>query len=168
MASQPEELLIYWRKSLSVISVTHYESAKPLNNANYLLGVPSTTLSIIVGTSIFATLQSDVNINIKIATGLISILAAVLAGLQTFLRYEERAEKHRATAARCSTLGREIDELLAFASRGEKITKKQVDAIRMQYEKITFDAPTTSDKMYDKARASLNKQYKSEKVNKNS
>jgi hypothetical protein len=62
---------------------------------NYLLGVPVVVLTTFVGTSVFATLQEDVNTSLRILVGAVSVFAAVLASLQTFLRYPERAEKHR-------------------------------------------------------------------------
>jgi hypothetical protein len=45
------------------------------------------------------------------------VLAAVLASLQTFLRFGERAEKHRAAAERWASIRREIDTRLALSTR---------------------------------------------------
>ena len=57
--------------------------------------------STVVGTAVFITLEHD-NIEpwVKVAVGLTSVLAAVLAGLQTWLAFGERADKHRLFGAR--------------------------------------------------------------------
>lgn len=78
------------------------------------------------------------------------MLAAILTGIQTLLRFEERAEKHRTVGARYSALIREIDEALAFADKGREIPFKSVKNIREQYDKISLEAPATSRKVYEK------------------
>lgn len=157
--NDPSTLLSKWEQNLQISRAAHYESAKNLSRANYLLGIPVTVLSAVVGTSILATVQEDVGLNLKILAGLISMLAAILAGLNTFLRFEERAEKHRTIGARCAALMREIEEALA-CSDDNKIDKEAIKSIRNQYDKITLDAPPTSQKMYERALVLLNMQKK--------
>ncbi|MGH2636979.1 MAG: SLATT domain-containing protein [Actinomycetota bacterium] len=76
------------------------------------LGIPVVILTSFVGTSLFASVNQQVGTNVKIAGGLISVVAAVLASLMTFLRFPERAEKHRVAAARYGALRREMDHVL--------------------------------------------------------
>jgi hypothetical protein len=72
-------------------------------------------LTTVVGTSVFATLsRTHVNTGLQVAVGMLSVLAAVLASLQTFLRFGERAEKHRRAAEHWASIRREIDEKLAL------------------------------------------------------
>ncbi|MFN2517260.1 MAG: hypothetical protein ABR556_13715, partial [Pyrinomonadaceae bacterium] len=59
---------------------------------NYIVGVPAVIFSSVVGTTIFAGLEKNSPKAPLVA--LASILAAVLAGLQTFLRLSERAAQH--------------------------------------------------------------------------
>lgn len=64
------------------------------------LGFFVTLLSSIVGTAIFAALSSgDHAIWIQITTGFISIAAAVLAALQTFLLFNQTATDNKAAAS---------------------------------------------------------------------
>jgi hypothetical protein len=63
---------------------------------------------------VFATLQEDVRLELRIVVGFITALAAILASLQTVLRFQERAEKHRVSAELWASLRREIDEMLAL------------------------------------------------------
>jgi hypothetical protein len=115
-SSNIESLLFDWHGSLRISQAAHYETAKPLSRAHFLLGVPVAIISAVVGTSVFASLESTVELKWKIIIGLASILAAILASIQTFLRFEERAESHRLIAGRCAILRREIEQLLGRSS----------------------------------------------------
>ncbi|TML83399.1 MAG: SLATT domain-containing protein [Actinobacteria bacterium] len=75
---------------------------------------------------------------------LASSLARLLASLQTFLRFGERAEKHRASAELWAALRREIDEMLALhptylASRGDP--KQYLDDLRRRMDEIAQQSP---------------------------
>jgi len=144
-------LLTEWKNNLEISRATHYETAKQLSKENNWIGIPAIVLSAIVGTSILVTVQETVNSNLKVAAGLISVLAAVFAGIQTLLHPEERAEKHRTAAARYSALIRRIDEVLAFSGKDEEIQSDIVKSIREEYDKVSLEAPPTSGKFYEKA-----------------
>src|SRR5438552_12181815 len=81
-----------WQRRARESQYAHYEAAKALDSANYRLGIPVTVLSTLVGTTIYATLRKQVDIPVQVVVGSISVLAAILAGVQTFLRFGERAE----------------------------------------------------------------------------
>jgi hypothetical protein len=112
------ELLRDWQARARRSSEEHYALATSLARSNIRFGIPVVALTTLVGTTVFASLQrSDVTTGFRIAVGMISVLAAVLASLQTFLRFGERAEKHRAAAERWASIRREIDTQLALSTR---------------------------------------------------
>jgi len=138
------ELLKDWRTRAATTSSEHYRNASRLARLNIRFGIPVVVLTTFVGTSVFATLQSDVHVSLRIGLGLVSVLAAVLASLQTFLRFGERAEKHRASAELWAALRREIDEMLALhptylASRGDP--KQYLDDLRRRMDEIAQQSP---------------------------
>src|SRR6185369_2622736 len=98
---------------VSITQRAHYLSADHFGRRKYWLGIPAVVLSTLVGTAVFASLQKQPEFWLQIAIGLASVLAAVLAGLQTFLGYTERAEKHRIAGAKYGALGRELEILRA-------------------------------------------------------
>jgi hypothetical protein len=109
------ELLGRWKTRAEVSQEAHYARSTSLGTFNIWLGVPVVALTTFVATSVFATLtETDVPLELRILVGGISALAAVLASLQTFLRFQERAEKHRASAELWASIRREIDEMLAL------------------------------------------------------
>jgi hypothetical protein len=138
------ELLRDWRARAATTSTEHYALASRLARSNIRFGIPVVVLTTFVGTSVFATLQSNVHVSLRIGLGLVSVLAAVLASLQTFLRFGERAEKHRASAELWAALRREIDEMLALhptylASRGDP--KQYLDDLRRRMDEIAQQSP---------------------------
>nr|MDQ5828128.1 SLATT domain-containing protein [Chloroflexota bacterium] len=107
-----KDVLNIWYKRVSKTQRAHYLSAGHFGRRSYGLGIPVIALTTFVGTSLFATLQTGPEPWLQVLVGLASVLAAVLASLQTFLGYAERAEKHRVAGAKYGALGRELEALL--------------------------------------------------------
>jgi len=151
LASNPEELLTQWHRRLRETQFCHYEAAKPLFYANYCLGIPVIALTTFIGTSVFATLEKQVDLRIRLVVAITSVIAAVLASLQTFLRFTERAEKHRTIAAQAGSIRREVELLLA--TKGNTVLEaERLDSIRNQVDKLAQDAPSIPEWVWKKAR----------------
>jgi hypothetical protein len=110
--AQLDDMLRDWYRRVAAVQAGHYHLADRLATYSTRLGIPVVILTSFVGTSLFASVNQQVGTNVKIAGGLISVAAAVLASLMTFLRFPERAEKHRVAAARYGALRREMDHVL--------------------------------------------------------
>lgn len=133
-------LLENWLRRARECQFGHYAAATVLARRNYWLGIPVVILTSLVGTSVFVTLQHEVDIRIKVATGLLSVLAAVLASLQTFLRTSEKAEKHRSSGALYGALAREIEQELNFPSKQGEQTEF-LNGLRTQMDALAKEAP---------------------------
>ena len=140
------ELLMNWHRRLRETQFSHYEAAKPLSHAIYWLGIPVVVLSTFVGTSVFATLQEQVDIRLRVLVGFLSVAAAVLASLQMFLRFSERAEQHRTIAARAGSLRREVEQLLATTP--QEVAEDKLNSLRAEMDKLAEDAPSVSEKIW--------------------
>lgn len=88
----------------------HYQMALHLNGRERLLGIPVIATTTVVGTAIFATLQQDAALGWRVATGLLSVIAAVLATLQTFFNYGGEAQRHFEAAVGFARLWRHMDQ----------------------------------------------------------
>jgi hypothetical protein len=110
-----EQLVILreWYRSLLNRNHAHFVTAAKIEQRNLLLGVPATVLAAVTGTAIFATLTISPQLWAKIAVGLLSLSAAVLASLQTFLRYGERAKQHKEAGQKFGILRRRIEAAIA-------------------------------------------------------
>ncbi len=144
----------YYRVRAHRKARTHYLTAKRASHMHTTLGVPVVVISTIVGSTIFATLSEEPAVGWKIATGMLSISAAVLAALQTFFKYSELAEKHRSTAAQYAAMKRRLDALhLRFAepdvSRDGFLDA--MEAIIQELDQLEKDSPDAPDRFYDQA-----------------
>jgi hypothetical protein len=100
----------------------------------------------VVGTSAFAAINnSGTNAGWKVAAGVLSIFAAVLAAVQTFLGFGDRSERHRIAATRYASIRRSIE--LALARRDAQA----IDRIRIDMDRIGGPSPQIGQKRWDQA-----------------
>ncbi len=133
----------------------HYMSWENAVRWNRCLGSMAVVASTVVGTTIFGTINSNPEVAWKITAGLISLLAAVLSGLQTFLRHPELAEKHKAAGARYSAMRRKLELFeLEYADQGEHQRDAALKNLNILAEKLADlanESPSIRRKYYDKA-----------------
>lgn len=145
---QAEETLSKWERRARESQFSHNESAKTFEAAGYWVGIPVVVLSSTVGTTVFATLQKQVSFGVQLTVGAISVLSAVLAGLQTFLRFPERAEKHRAVAADYGTVRRQIEAVLALSLPVRGSSKDCLEAVRKKLDSLAQIAPNVPTRVW--------------------
>jgi hypothetical protein len=136
---QVELLLKDWHRRVYAAQTAHYASADNLRLLNYLIGVPSAVLSSIVGTAIFAGLEKESAQTYVVAC--ISILTAVLAGLQTFLRFPERAVQHATAGDWYSAVRRDIEATLHLPIEFRGKAKDCLDRFRKEMNRVVQDSP---------------------------
>ncbi|HEX2093388.1 MAG TPA: SLATT domain-containing protein, partial [Longimicrobiaceae bacterium] len=117
----------------------HFQAARRNELRNVLLGIPVVILSAVVGATV--AFQSSSDTRVKAAVGTLSVIAGILASLQTFLRHAERAEKHRIAAVRYGSLRRELEEVFLFRSREEPFPQKFVESFRMRWAALDRETP---------------------------
>ena len=108
------------------------------------LGIPTVIISTIVGTAAFAAINDQSTNAAKIAVGILSVGAAVLASVQTYLGYSQLAEKHRVSAVRYAAVRRDIQIALASnASAG------QIEEIRREMGKTGALGPQIGSRIWE-------------------
>jgi hypothetical protein len=103
-------ILFDWARKAERASNAHYDAARYFSRLNYWIGIPAVGLSSIVGTTVFATFQKTVEGKWQFLIAFLSVTVAILTGIQTFLRFSERSEKHRLSGARYSAIARELEQ----------------------------------------------------------
>lgn len=151
-----QHVLDGWLAGIRVLTVGHYAAAKHFEECHRNLGVPVIVLSTIVGTAVFASIESSPAEWAQALVGFLSLLAAILSGLQTFLGYSQLAEKHKRAAVNYSQLRRELDEFCAYPPEKDE-RKPFLDTFRQRWDALEQEAPTIPDKVY-KAVAAEGKQ----------
>jgi len=110
-----EELLRNWHNRVYAAQTAYYDVAERFRRWNYRLGIPVVVVSSLVGAAVLSE-KGD-----KWLVGSVSILAALLASLQTFLKFGENATLHGAAGDWFAAIRRDIEEVLALPpeSRGK-------------------------------------------------
>lgn len=111
--SNARQVLDQWYERTSVVAVGHYRAALRYSRLHFWIAMPTVALSAVVGTAVFATLQQQSSFWLQFVVGAMSVFAAILTALQSTLRYQELAEKHRGAGAKYNALGREIELMCA-------------------------------------------------------
>lgn len=132
-------LLEDWYDRSRKIKRGHYHQAHKLEKLHYIFGTPVIILSTLVGTSTFANLAENPRVEMQILAGLMSLVAAILAALQTFLRLNERATAHHSAGARYAGVLREIETILAIGDESEAV--KSLESIRDELDILGKESP---------------------------
>lgn len=145
-----EDLLGDWRNRVYAAQSAHYSAADLFRRLNYLLGVPAVIFSSVVGTALFASLEGD---GAKTTTTVVlvasaSILAAILSGLQTFLRFAERAAHHASAGDWYSAIRRDIEQMLSLPVEIRGQPKECLDGIRKEMNRVSQDSPELSGRQW--------------------
>jgi hypothetical protein len=146
-----EDLYRSWHRRVAAAELGHRLMADRMWHRYLALGIPVVVLTTVIGTSVFASLQdSDVHTGWRVAIGSVSILAAVLSSLQTFLRYSTRAEGHRIASIRYETLRRDMAAVLASPRTARNDPIREVDSARQRMDRYAKESPTIGQRQWRK------------------
>ena len=155
MVDPSVQLLQRWLTNARRSQIANYEAANMYSRRNYALGIPAVLFSAVVGTSVFAALGSSVRPGIQITVGIVSVLAAVLGALQTFLRWGERSSQCRSTAAEYGAIKREISQIISSHDSGRDFEDRAITSIREKMDTLARDAPELPDRIWKRARVNV-------------
>ena len=142
------ELIEQWRFRNHRVQLAHYESARRFERLHLWLGLPAVAFSTLVGTTVFATLSKAPDIAVQILVGLLSVAAAVLIGLQTFLKYSELAEKHRMAGAKFANLKHRMELLATLPPETEGELREALASIEDTWSKLREESPTLPTRVW--------------------
>ena len=144
-----EQLLAKWQRRMTACQHAYYSEAERFKRWHFWLGIPAVILSSVVGTAVFATLENEkIGILPRIFIALVSIAAAVLAGLQTFLRLAETSSTHGAAADWYAAIKRDIEQLLAMRAEERGHAKACADALRKEINKVGQKSPELRESLW--------------------
>ncbi|WP_250475880.1 SLATT domain-containing protein [Caballeronia sp. GAFFF1] len=136
----PETLVLTWIRRAREAQIRHYAMADRLSACARHLGLAVIAITALTGTSAFVSLVTlAVSPGLRVVVGLTSMSAAVLASLQTFLRYSERAELHRKAGARYGAVRRRLETIHVDGAREEAMFS--IDVVRDELDDIAQNAP---------------------------
>ena len=136
-------------------SNAHYRMSERAKAKHNQLGIPVTVATAVVRTAIFATLNAPTqSFWLQVAAGLLSLVAAVLAALQTFFNFSDVAAQNKEAAANYEAVRHQLDWfLLSYSSWSDastlEVPLKQLRETSAQLDDIARKAPTVPDSIYD-------------------
>ena len=152
-----DKLLRRWKRQIDARRKGHIKLSQQYDKRHYLLGVPATVLTTITTTGTLTTFQ-DCSSNstgsfwctsaewIRLAIGIIGIIAVVLTGILTFMNFQKTSQDHKKAADEYESLAGTIDSILSIPRilRGNPVDRLKL--IRDQYDGILKEAPTLAEK----------------------
>jgi hypothetical protein len=157
--------LFDWECRCAAAEEVHFDVAEELSRRNLFLGIPVVVLSAIVGTSLFASVSGNgVDVGIRIAAGTVSLIAGVLASIQTFLRFGARAEQHRVAAERWAAVKREIEKVRALPAEQVGDANELLDDIKTRMDQAADKAPAMPKRRWSRALAKQERAAKQERT----
>jgi hypothetical protein len=137
-----------------VLGVTHAKAADKAEGAHVKLGIPTVILTTIVAGSAFANLTQigKTQIIIGVFCGFLSLSAAVLSALQTFLDFKKKAQAHKKAADRFHAFARACAAALAAEKNNPTSDLKKLDA---ELDKIVQESPRVSTKAQEEVAREL-------------
>ena len=138
-----EALAKDWFRRCRESQMVHYEYASVLERRHLYFGIPAIVLSAVVGTAIFSTWQSAAtHTGWQILFGLLSMAAAAISALQTFLNLSERAAKHKSAGAGYGAVRRELELLKSLPPADEEGIRAALLAIKEQMDELAANSPS--------------------------
>ncbi|MES2708667.1 MAG: SLATT domain-containing protein [Verrucomicrobiota bacterium] len=149
------------RKNASVLRLLQREhelSSRRYEKLSWKLGLPAVVLSSITGAAIFANGKDKLDFDHKVAVAGISITAAVLSAVQTFLDCPQRAARHRAAAKGFAALSSKTASVLTQQSDDGSMAKVFTE-IQTEQDKIYAEAPSLRESTTTKIHLILDEIY---------
>jgi len=144
-----EQLLSTWHRRMDACQHAYYLEAERYRRWHFWLGIPAVVFSTVVGTAVFATLENQsVGISARVIIALVSIAAAVLAGLQTFLRLSETAAAHGQAGDWYASIKRDIEQLRALRREERGSARTCTDTLRKEMSKVGQKSPELRESLW--------------------
>ena len=122
--------------------------ARAAKNAR-LFGWATAVLSAIVGTSIFATIESNPATGWKVAVGLVSLTGAVLAATQSSLDFSGQEARYRAAAEAFGPLRRTLQRWALDSANNP--TDRDLKDFQEAWDSAEKDSPAVPDRNFRNA-----------------
>lgn len=143
-----EDLIQKWRCRVRCLKHAHFDSANLFGRWNGWVG------GSLIFFSAAATMVATIHTRLRLPDTYYAVLAVlgmvitVLASLQLYFRFSERAERHRATAANYARLELEIEVMSTLDAAADGKCSTEVRALQDEWSRLTNGAPIIPKRIY--------------------
>jgi hypothetical protein len=145
------QLLGEWTARTTAAQHAHYYLMTQLRRRNLMLGIPVIVLTATLGTALFSSIANGdtaAPVWAKITAGVISALAGVLAAIQTFMKFSERAEKHAVAADWLAATRRDLEVVFATPEGFRGDPTAVLAGLRKEINRIAQSAPAIGEQVW--------------------
>ena len=154
-----EEMLNIWQRSSSVMHISHHSAATRYSKYHRWFGSFVSGLSALVASSIFiAILEDDSKKFYIIIAAIISLITAVLTGINSSLKLDGLSQAHHQAATNFQGLRREIEEELVQCRNGKQ--KSSYEHIRKRWTEALGSAPPLPPDIHDRVKRKIDSKHK--------
>lgn len=143
-------LLEEWFRRARENQHAHRDCGDHFSRFHLFFGVPTIVLTALAGVVALFTFQRSGMPGVQITIGLLCVLASVLAALHTFLRFAERAEKHRRSAAAYARVRRELEYLKTFPPGDTTELESRLHKISDYIDALEKESPDVPNSIREK------------------
>lgn len=144
-----KELLRGWLLHAHKGRDRHDLAARRCDQHRYVLGIPATIASAIVGTGVFAALQESPSRSVQIVVGALAVLAAILTSVQAFLDLGARAERHRMAGVKYKGIIRRLEQLGVGTITELGMEAPVVTELRESLDRLEEEMPVVPPVVFD-------------------
>ena len=160
MASTPDQIdpsldlkgvANFWIFRVRRMQFAHYLAARRYSKYRLWLGCTVILLGAVVGigTTAIASMEISNELWVKVVMGTLSVISAVVAGIQTFLNYPELSEKNRVAGAKFANLKHKLELLVSRQSLTSKQLLDELAKIEKQWAKLRSTSPNLPLRVWD-------------------
>ena len=143
-----------WQKRSITSQSAHYDAGNHYEKLFLVLGCLVVTLSAAIGSaevlvpsSRIAEIGAD---HVKAVSGVISLLIAILAGLQTFLKFSQKAERHRVAGAKYGDIRRSLEEIDIVSIESVSDAKIELHEVKKRMDSMALESPELPNRIVKK------------------
>lgn len=139
---QIETLAKDWFRRCRESQMVHYEYGSLLERRHLYFGIPAIALSTMVGTAVFSSWESASEGGwVRVVFGMLSMLAAAITALQTFLNLADRVAKHKSAGASYGAIRRNLELLKTLPPATEDEMRRCLQDIKRQMDELADNSP---------------------------
>ncbi|GAA1880342.1 SLATT domain-containing protein [Lapillicoccus jejuensis] len=136
-------LVLAWYRRARTAQEAHARAAARARTTFLLLGIPPVVLGLVAGSA----LAADAFAGHRWVIALVSLLAASLTALQTFLRLDDRRLAHETASRRFGVVRRRLGELGALGLTDPDL-RARLDEVREEYDQTSAGSPQVPPRIW--------------------
>jgi hypothetical protein len=141
-------LLGEWHGTATLASERHSTACDYYAALDRFYGTSSTVLTAIVGSAVFISLTKSTSTGLRVAAGVVGVIAAILSAVQTGAKYAAQSERHRTASRAYGALGRQMEEIQAIGLAAGGDVQTELDTINKTMNDIGQTAPNVPPRIW--------------------